>query len=81
VAAWLQRHIESGPSRPVPRFYEGSDLGMGQAHSVMGTLPHHLTRFVYNDGANPRVGMSPMGCGELDGSSHVAGIAHSAARH
>ena len=81
MAAWLQRHIGGGPPGPVSCFLRGQRPRHGAADSVMGALPHHLTRFVHYDGANPRVGMSPVGCGELDRSSHVAGIAHSAARH
>jgi hypothetical protein len=44
----------------------------------MGALANHLTGGVDHDSAHPRIGMSPVIGGELDGPSHVAGIAHSA---
>ena len=81
VSARLESHVKGGPSRLVTCFAQGDHFGVGPTDSEMGTLPHDLPRFVQDDGANPRVGVSSVGCGELDCSSHVTGIAHSAARH
>jgi hypothetical protein len=60
---------------------EGEDLGVGQTYPVMRPFANHHTGAIDDDSAYARVGMSPMAGGELDGPSHVAGIAHSAARH
>lgn len=81
VTAWLEGHMEGGPSRSVTGFAQGNHFGMGLADSEVGAFTHHLARLVHNYGANPRVGMSSVRCGELDCSSHVTGIAHSVARH
>ena len=81
VTAGLERHVEGGPFRPVTRLVQGNHFGMGLADSKMSAFTHHLTGFVHEDGANPRVGVSSVRCGELDCSSHVTGIAHSATRH
>jgi hypothetical protein len=47
----------------------------------MSPFADHLAGAIDDDSAYPGVGMSPMAGGELDGPSHVAGIAHSATRH
>jgi hypothetical protein len=60
---------------------QGNHFGMGLADSEMGAFTHHLTRLVNDDGADPGVGMSSVTCGELDCSTHVTGIAHSATLH
>jgi hypothetical protein len=47
----------------------------------MCPFAHHRAGAIDDDSPYSWVGMGPMACGELDGPSHVAGIAHSAARH
>jgi hypothetical protein len=81
VAAWLQRHIESGAPGEIAGPVEGEHLGVGQPDPIMGTLSCYPTRGIDYDRAHTRIGMCSMIGGELDRSSHVAGIAHSATRH
>jgi hypothetical protein len=81
MAAWLKRHVEGGVLGAVAGLLEGQDFGVGQSYPVMSPFADHLAGAIDDDSAYPRVGMSPMAGGELDGPSHVAGIAHSVARH
>lgn len=81
MAARLEADKQGRAFRPVPRLLESDYLGMGRAYPVMGSFADDISRLVDDHGANPRIGVCSVWCGELDGSSHVVGIAHSVARH
>jgi hypothetical protein len=49
---------------------------MRMAGTGVGALPHHGAGRVNDKGSDPRVGMSAMRSGELDGSPDVVGVAH-----
>lgn len=80
MAAWLQRDVEGGSCGEGTGPVQRQDLGVGQAYPVMRPFTDHFAGRVDDDSAYPGVGMGPMARGELDGPSHVAGIAHSATR-
>jgi hypothetical protein len=81
MAAGLQGDVEGRAAGQSACFLEGQDLGVRQPDTVMGAFGDQLTRGSHDYRADTGVGMGAMACGELDGPSHVAGIAHSVARH
>jgi hypothetical protein len=81
MAAGLEGHVESRAAGEITGLRQSHHLRMGQPDTVVGPLAHHTTGSIDYDSTHPRIGMGSMVCGELDGPSHVAGIAHSATSH
>jgi hypothetical protein len=76
VSARFEGDIEGGSPGLLPGLFEGNHLGMWMTGTYVGAFSNDRPGRVYNNGSHPRVGMSAMRSGELDGAPDVVGVAH-----